>query len=260
MSNEYQTTRIEQRVTMTNLSKIYVYAIIDSNTITGKPPITGFNNNPIYTVSFNDISAVVSDFPEGLKDVTTIALHHEKTVEELMEFNTILPMRLQTLFKNKEDILVTIEKNYDDFKNNLTRLTGKIEFGLKALWQVDKIKKDISDNYYEDKNKTLTKNTPSRDYLNKKYKEYKINEILNDKADKCISMIDGYFSEIAVEKKLQKLQTDKLILNAAYLIDKSQKDRIIQIFKQLRENFNDLKFLFSGPWPPYNFIKKKTED
>ena len=244
---------------MTDLPKIYVYAIIDSNTIADKLPLIGFNNNPVYCISLKDIAAVVCDFSGEIKNVKTGVVQHEKTVEKLMEKHTVLPMRFKTVFKNKENVISTVENFYDDFKNNLERLHGKVEFGVKVLWPGDKIKKNIINDYDETENAALSGNSPAKEYLKKKYKAYKIDKIFKEKADEYVSMIDNYFSEIAVERKLQKLQTDKLILNASYLIDKSQKSNILKIFKILKEDINDLEFLFSGPWPAYNFIKMKKK-
>jgi len=246
---------------MTDLPKIYVYAIIDSDTLDTELPLIGFNNNPVYCIPFNDIAAVVCNFPGEIKDVKTGVVQHEKTVEKLMKKHTVLPMRFQTVFKNKENVISTVENFYDDFKNNLERLHGKVEFGVKVLWPGDKIKENIVNDYDETENVALSGNSPAKEYLKKKYKKYKIDKIFKEKADEYISLVDGYFSEVGVEKKLQKLQTDKLILNAAYLVDNFQEDKILKIFKKLKKDINDLEFLFSGPWPAYNFIKmKKAED
>ena len=242
-------------ITMIDSTKIYVYAIIDSDTLADESSLIGFNDNPVYCIPFSEIAAVVCNFSSEIKDVKAGVVQHEKTVEKLMGSYTVLPMRFNTVFKNNENVISTIEKFYDDFKNNLKRLRGKAEFGIKVLWQADKIKENIVNGYDENENVALSGNSAAKEYLKKKYKAYKIDKIFKEKADEYISKIDKYFSDITIEKKLQKLQTDKLLVNAAYLVDKSQKDKILKIFKQLKEDINDLEFLFSGPWPAYNFIK-----
>jgi hypothetical protein len=245
---------------MTDLSKIYVYAIIDSNAVADELRLSGFNNNPVYSIPFNDIAAVVCDFSSEIKDIKAGVVQHEKTVEKLMETHTVLPMRFQTIFNNKDNVVSTVEKFYVDFKNNLERLYSKVEFGVKVLWSGDKIKEDIIKDYDETENAALSGNSPAKEYLKKKYKAYKIDKIFKEKAEALAAEIDKYFVEIAVERKLKKLQTDKLLLNAAYLIEKSQKDKIFRVFKKLKKEVSDLEFLFSGPWPAYNFIKLKKKD
>ncbi len=75
-----------------------------------------------------------------------------------------------------------------------------------------------------------------------------------EEANRCIAVVDDYFNKIAVEKKLKRLQTESLLLNASYLVDKDRQNEFKQAFEQLKNAPSDLKFLFSGPWPCYNFI------
>ena len=45
-----------------------------------------------------------------------------------------------------------------------------------------------------------------------------------------------------------------MLLSASYLVDKEKKDDFKKAFEELRSSGGDLKYLLSGPWPPYNFI------
>jgi hypothetical protein len=45
-----------------------------------------------------------------------------------------------------------------------------------------------------------------------------------------------------------------MLLNAAYLIPREETAAFKRAFYQLKDSNPFLKFLLSGPWPPYNFV------
>jgi hypothetical protein len=51
-----------------------------------------------------------------------------------------------------------------------------------------------------------------------------------------------------------------MVLNAAFLVSRDQETRfdakVNELYEQHHEQFN---FMYSGPWPPYNFIDLKIE-
>jgi len=183
-------------------------------------------------------------------------LEHEKVVEKLMGRFTVLPARFLTIFNSREDAIDMIEDYYDDFKENLSRLYDKVEFGIKVIWPQDKIKLRILD----DSGKAMAGlpgavDSPAKIFLNEKLQNYKINKEMEAEADRYIAIVDSFLKRFAVDKKLEKLKTGNLLLDAHYLVEKEKQEDFRSTFSQLRDVRGDLRYLFSGPWPPYNFIK-----
>ena len=168
---------------------------------------------------------------------------------------TVLPMRFLTVFNTQEDLLSMVEFYYEDFKNNLQRLFNKVEFGMKVIWPADTIKKRIIDVYHKTKhNISVSIDSPAKTFVKEKFEKHIIDKEFQEEANRCIAVVDDYFNKIAVEKKLKRLQTQSLLLNASYLVGKDRQNEFKQAFEQLKNAPSDLKFLFSGPWPCYNFI------
>ncbi len=235
--------------------KIYAYGIIDSHNSL-KEPIAGLEGKGIYNVSYRDIGITVSELNEETKEITdTYILEHERIVERLMEDFTVLPMRFLTIFNTKEDILSMAELYYEDFKDNLARLHNKVEFGMKVIWPADTIKQRIIDVYHKTKhNVSISTESPAKTFVKEKFQEHIIEKEFQEEANRCIAVVDDYFNKIACEKKLKRLQTENLLLNASYLVDKQRQNDFKQAFEQLKNTPGDLKFLFSGSWPCYNFV------
>ena len=236
--------------------KIYTYGIIDSNNGIDES-INGLERARVYNIPYRDIGIVASNFTKQTQDITkNHVLKHEEVVERLMENFTILPLRFLTVFYRKEDILSVTKNYYSDFRKNLNRLHNKVEFGLKVIWHGDTIRKRIINAYDKSSHNTLALvDSPAKSFIKEKFENYKIDKKLEKEADRYIGVMDSFLGEFASEKKLERLKSKNLLLSAAYLVKKERQGDFKEAFKRLRNAVdNDLKYLFSGPWPPYNFI------
>ncbi|HUF79385.1 MAG TPA: GvpL/GvpF family gas vesicle protein, partial [Thermoanaerobaculia bacterium] len=119
----------------------YVYCIIHSeeDLSFGRAGI-GAEPAEIHTVSFKDIAAVTSDTPLEVYDPTREnVLAHERVNELVMLRFTVIPMSFGTVFRTEDDIVELLRSAYDAFKDVLIKMQGKLEFGLKVLWEPELI-------------------------------------------------------------------------------------------------------------------------
>lgn len=245
-----------------DMTKIYTYGIVDSNNAIADP-IKGLGGAEVYNIPYLDIGILASNVHEKVKNANPKhVLEHEEVVEKLMENFTILPMRFCTIFDKRENVLSMMKEYYADFKENLDNLRNKVEFGIKVIWPGDMVKKRISDMCNKNSHIVSAVNSPGKTFINEKYRTYKIDKEFEKEADRCIAAIDNFFRSAVIEKKYEKLESNNLLLSASYLVEKGNQDDFKQAFERLTKSVNaDFKYLFSGPWPPYNFInlKKKGE-
>ena len=235
--------------------KIYAYGVIDSDKKIDESKM-GLDDAPLFNIPYRDIGIVVSEFRSTQvqnEDKASI-LKHEEVVEMLTDKFTVLPMRFSTLFGGKEHISLMMRDYYDDFKENFDRLREKVEFGVKSIWPGDLIRERIIIAHRKNDNLPLVANSSGKSFMKEKFENYKIDKEFEEEADRCIAIVDGFFSKFISEKKLEKLKTNNLLLCAYYLIDKEKEDDFKKAFEELRSSPSDLKYLLSGPWPPYNFI------
>lgn len=249
---------------------IYAYGVIDSKD-TIDETIVGLEGAGVYDVSYRDIGVAVSELKEKIQEITDAnVLKHEEVIETLMTKFTVLPIRFSTIFNTKEDLLSMVKFYYQDFKDNLVRLHNKVEFGIKVIWPQDTIKQRITaaldpssrgfSKVYPlglDKakhNAVISTDSPAKSFVKEKYEKHMIEKEFEEEANSCIAAVDDHFNKIAVEKKLRRLQTGDLLLNASYLVENQRQNDFKRAFEQLKNAPGDLKLLFSGPWPCYNFI------
>lgn len=234
---------------------LYTYGIIDSSDQV-KDSIYGLEGARVYNIPFCDIGAVVSEINQPIQGVTEGAvLKHEAVTEKLMANFAVLPVRFQTVIDNRDNLLSMMQNYYVDFKDNLERLHNKIEFGIKVIWPSDKVKQNIVEMLKRDQQKTSESCTSAgKRFIREKFERYRIDRELATKADKFIRIMDMFFSKFAVEKNLEKLKSENLLLDAVYLVEKDNQDNFKEAFEHIKSAHTAFKFLFSGPWPPYNFV------
>jgi len=235
--------------------KLYLYGIIDSSDQV-KDSIYGLEGACVYNIPYCDIGAVISECTEPVQNNTKgNVLAHEEVVERLMGHFTVLPVRFHTVFDGRDNLLSMMQSYYKDFRDNLNRLRDKVEFGIKVIWPSDKIKEHITNTYKKnDKKVSVPGNSSNKRFMREKFEKYKLDEEFEKKADKFINVMDMFFSKFAAEKKLKKLKTEDLLLDVVYLVKKDDQDNFREAFEHIKGPHTSFKFLFSGPWPAYNFV------
>ncbi len=235
--------------------RLYVYGIIDSSNKIAEATC-GLGGSGVYNVPYRDIGAVVSRIDlvaQGMADGHI--LEHEAVVETLMADFTILPMRFRTIVDGTDNLLSMMDSHYRDFTINLERLRNKLEFGVKVIWAADKVKENILRSRNSDTPEASGPgSSPGARFMNERFHEHKRDEEFQTRADQFIKIMDMFLGKFAAEKRLKKLKTEKLLLDAAYLVERAQERNFREAFWHIKNAHPGLKFLFSGPWPAYNFI------
>jgi hypothetical protein len=66
--------------------------------------------------------------------------------------------------------------------------------------------------------------------------------------------LDSVLGAHVLERRCTILPTSRLVLRTAYLLEPTQAPAFREAFDALRPAYPHLRFLLSGPWPPYTFV------
>jgi hypothetical protein len=242
-------------------SGIYVYCIIESAEprTFGKIGIGG-REDEVYTVHYKELAAVVSRTPLQVYDPTREnALTHEHVNEVVMIDNgfTPVPMSFGTLFKTEGDTIEFLKDTYDALREVLLKMKDKLEVGLKVNWDRDKVLEEI-----EQENEELRRlkaeiesNQQSSTYFARMQLGRLVEQALTDKADAYVREIYDHLREAAIASRSNKVIGDKMIMNAAFLVGRDQRESFDgKVHEISRQYEGKLTFRETGPWPPYNFV------
>src|SRR6185437_16162991 len=118
----------------------YVYCIVRSDRQRDFGAIGIGGGQRVFTVAYQDLAAVVSDTPIVIYDPTRDnVLAHEFVNETVMREHTVIPMSFGTVFRSEDDVTELLRSTYQAFSDVLDKMQDKIEFGLKVLWDRDKV-------------------------------------------------------------------------------------------------------------------------
>jgi hypothetical protein len=240
----------------------YVYCVVKTPEGREFGPIgIGEGGNRVYTVHYQDLAAVVSDTPIKIYDPTREnVLAHELVNETVMREFTVIPMSFGTIFRTKEDIVELLKSTYHAFDDVLHKMKDKIEFGLKVLWDRDRVigRLEATDDDIRRLKEEITGNAQSSTYFARMQLGRLVEAALERTANAYIMDIHESLKPVAVASRSNKPIGDRMMMNAAYLVERAREEEFDDAVKALSRKYEDiLSFKYTGPWPPYNFVNIK---
>jgi len=210
----------------------------------------------VYTINYRDMAAVVSDVPIALYDATREnVLAHERVNEAVMRDQTVIPMSFGTIFKTREDILELLRSAYDPFADVLNKMQDKLEFGLKVLWDRDQMVRLIES---EDEDihrlKTEISSQKGSTYFARMQYGRLIDGALQLRSERYVAEFLQRLRDVSVASRVNRAIGEKMIMNAAFLVQRAQEQAFDRRIKEIASQFDKLTFKYTGPWPPYNFV------
>ena len=239
----------------------YIYCIIGAKQERNFGPIgIGGKSDEVLTISYDDLSMVVSNSPVGKLEVSRQnLLVHEKVIEEVMkEFDSVLPVRFGTIASGADEIRNLLDRRCSEFKIALRDMDHKIELGVKGIWKNMEVvfKEIVEENQDIKKLKVKLQNDKSKKNIQAKMEIGKmVARAMEKKKEKEAQSIVDALRRTAVNYKLNKAIGDDMFINAAFLVDKGREKEFDNIMDDLSEEYkNRVKFMYVGPLPVYNFI------
>ncbi len=226
----------------------YVYGVVSASPdFSGE--ILGLGGNPVQLLTWGDVAAVVS--PSALKAWPPDGAHatlHERVVEEVMKSRPILPARFNTLLGREEAVLALLEESACDFGVALERVRGKVEMGLRVLWEPPGEGEGPG-------GPGITGGGPGAEYLARKREEARHRAKGLQAGGRLIQALDAPLRCLAVESWLRRFPSRRFLMAGAYLVERDRVDAFRDGVMTAREGFPNLRLLLTGPWPPYHFAK-----
>jgi hypothetical protein len=235
----------------------YVYCIVRADESLRFGPI-GFGNpaGEVYTVLYDDIAAVVSDAPMEVLDATREnVLAHERVNEAVMQYQTVIPMSFGTVFKTRDDIIELLRGAHGAFQDVLAKMENKVEFGLKVLWDRDAMLRHIErdDEDIRRLKSEIAAQKGSTYFARVQYGRL-VDGALQSRSEQYVSEIFEALRSVCVASRANKPIGDKMIMNAAFLVERQREAAFDASVKRLGAVYDTLTFRYTGPWPPYNFV------
>jgi len=245
----------------TSESGVYVYCVIEAKEpqTFGKLGIGG-RGDEVYTVHYKDLAAVVSQTALMVYDPTREnALAHNRVNAVIVEEHDItpVPMSFGTLFKTEDDVVEFLRNTYDALHDVLQKMKGKLEYGLKVNWNREEVIAELEREHEEIRRlkSEIVTNQRSSTYFARMQLGRLVEQALTDKSNAFQRDIYEELREVAIASRSSKPIGDKMIMNAAFLVERDKADEFDEKLREIEERYEGrLRFTRTGPWAPYNFV------
>jgi hypothetical protein len=164
-------------------------------------------------------------------------------------------MSFGTIFKTREDILELLRSAYEAFADVLNKMQDKLEFGLKVLWDRDVMIREI-ENEDDDVRRLkgeISSQKGSTYFARMQYGRL-MDAALEARSERYVRDIFEQLRPVSVASRANKPIGDKMIMNAAFLVQREQEPNFDRRIKEIASRYDKLTFKYTGPWPPYNFV------
>ena len=214
---------------------------------------------PVRLLTYDDLAAVVSDATRDDYNVTREnLLAHQRVIMQAMTRSDVLPVSFGTVADRDQQIQEQLLRGAaDDLHRALGAVRGCIELELKVLWIEERLFADIMAE--NDDIRALRDSLADQPPEATQYERIQLGErvaaAIQRKSEAEAAALLEALEPLAVATRVNENQTDMMLLNAAFLVDKSQEqafDATVQALGAAQAGRQIFQYV--GPLPPYNFI------
>ncbi len=255
----------------------HIYCIANGNQYGASRPCRRLNGNTVallqngdvYSIPYQDISAVVKDVPFAAYSATSdreliirYLTEHQSVIEGIMKASTVIPVKFGTIARDEEEIMEILDIGYPRFKNAIEAMDGKIQVEVLALWNnLDEVIKVIGENKDIKMFKEEAALKPSNEFqscaieLGRMVKRA-LDEETGRIRDEILDGLKGYAPGI----RTHDLMDDRMIMNMAFLIERGNIHKLYEEIDSMNERYGgDVNFRIIGPLPPYSFSQMEIK-
>jgi hypothetical protein len=230
--------------------KLYIYCLAEGVDRLHKTP-RGVAGTSVQIVKFEDLSALVSVCRSDAFEVTRKnALAHHEVVRSITRQTTPLPARFGTLV-TVQQLQNYISTHRPAIKAKLAHVRGRAEMNVRMI-------ANISGETQEPKNEDEL--GPGTAFLLEKRRE-----ILHEKAgiaqkEQFSTWLREKLGDLIKEEKISVNPSETVILaKADHLIERVDVQEYRTKMARAVEERPEVRFMVSGPWPPYSFANIELE-
>ena len=242
--------------------RTYLYGVTYSQPFAGNGiafQAKGIAGRPARIVRQADLAAIVSDSPTDEYDVTFENLtSHEAGVEEAMQRADVLPVSFGTVASSDQEVQEQLlQRESVQLHEQLATIKNRVELGVKALWEQDALFAQIA---ADDTNIQVLRDQIVGTTLEETYDlRLQLGELtdaaIQARREQDSADILDALSPLAADVRTNDIITDMMIVNASFLVDRSQVQAFTDNVHALQQTYaGRMTFQYAGPLPPYNFV------
>ena len=236
----------------------YVYGIVHDDESLDGLELSGVGREPapVRFVRARGIAAVVSDAPEGLRAKRRDLTAHQEVLQELTRRRGVLPMRFGVVSEDDDAVTEQLRDKGDHYSTLLSRLEGRVEFNVKAVYVEEEVLKALlrDDRALKERNESLRRaggGTPAERMAFGERVARALEERKRRDADIVVRPLTEHAERVATGPLV-----DGCLTNTSFLLPWERREEFLRraaTVQQEMDAYMDVRV--NGPMPPYSFVE-----
>ncbi len=255
---------------------VYLYCFARSGMVPGIAAAGIGGAERVATLDVGAVAAVWSRVSLGefcgepaetnLKDLAWLgprACQHEGVIEAVMRHSPVLPVRFGSVFSSEGALAKLMTARNEELSQFLGRVSGKEEWGVKGYVESEQAAKGLlsNDPALAEQQGSLSDSPGTRYFQEKKLRslaEERLKAFCRAAAGQIHDELAGRAVEACrLTTRARGLSDHEAapVLNSAFLVLGGRVADFLECVETINATYaqRGLKFVVSGPWPPYNF-------
>jgi hypothetical protein len=237
----------------------YIYAVVGARGGVDFD-LAGIDGRPVEAVARDGIAAVVSGLAGGrIRPERRHLAAHRAVLGRLLELEDgVLPMRFGTIASGAAEITRLLARNRELFARQLRRVAGKVEMGLRVVWDVPNIfeyfvrihpeLRELRDSLFR---AGARPSQEERIELGRSFER-----LLDEERLAHTRLLEEVLAPRCAEISRSAVREEKEIMSLACLVEKRRREDFENgVLEAARRFDNNFAFDYNGPWAPHAFAE-----
>ena len=225
--------------------------------------VVGIDRQAVSRVSNGRVAAVVSCFSGGkIRPERSHMAAHKEVLARLMLDSTVLPMAFGIIANDLKAVKTMLTLHEDDFAEQLERVAGKVEMGLRVVWQVPNIFElfvDLHPELRQKRDQLLGGNRGPRHEEKLELGRF-FEQLLTEDREAHFNKIEEALTPCCDAIKRSPPRQVQEVANLSLLVERDRLNDLDEAILAAARVFDDnYSFDVNGPWAPHNFVEMNLE-
>lgn len=237
---------------------VYVYAIVGGELALDYGSI-GLDGSPVYKIGAPGMAALASPITRSRvrPERRNLAAHNAVLRRALAGGEpAVLPLAFGLIAEDDEAVRILLKKNRPALEEQLAQVAGKVEMGLRVLWDVP----NLFEYFVNHRPELLKARDAIGDIRQARHADMLtlgqlFERALNEEREHHFGHVAEVLTRSGLQVKKNPPRSEREVLNLACLVPRDLQDEFERIVDEAAASFDShYTFDISGPWAPHNFV------
>jgi len=202
--------------------------------------VTGIGDVPVRAERVADYTVWVSDLPRPPVASLDGIRAHNAVVEAATITVTPLPFRFGQWFASRDDLVRSLDERSDTLRSGLDHVAGALEHAVRVVDPAHQA--------------AVLDRASGTAYMEGLALRARADEVDRDRGLSVAEALRAWLGSLVRDARVRPGGGGTLV-SIAYLVDRHDTGNYGARIREYQAERPDLRFLFTGPWPPYGFVE-----